>query len=111
MRRCILLFGIILSFHSYAQNHFNVVHIPDSLRENADAVIRYSNTNYEIKNNVLLKQVSFAITILNENAKERASLVIPYNSYTNIKSVAGVVYNSMGIKTNKLLLLCPWFLL
>jgi len=102
MRFVFLVLAFFSTFFVFSQENLNVANIPDSLKENADAILRYSNVSYEIKENKLIKQKSFAITLMNDNAKENAYLIIPYDSYTNIKKIEGYIYNANGIKTEKL---------
>ena len=77
--------------------------IPDSLKEDANSVVRYSNDEITITapGQEVIKHHSI-ITILNENGDNEAVTVLPYNkkydSYSNIEIKA---YNADGMLMKK----------
>ncbi|OKS88865.1 DUF3857 domain-containing protein [Mucilaginibacter polytrichastri] len=77
--------------------------IPDSLKENANAVVRYSSDDYLIKapGKAVIKHYSL-VTILNEKADGEAHLHIDYNrKYDAISSIEMKVYNAAGVLIKK----------
>ena len=95
---------IILSTGSLiSQNRFETDNINDSLKTNANAVLRFYNTVY---NRVSLGKynvnVHYAITILNRNGKNDGELVIHYDRNSTISGIQGCLYNKHGIKLKKI---------
>ena len=85
--------GIVWSATSYDF----AAQIPDSLTKNADAVIRFYNTSYQIISPEKLKgQVHFAVTVLNKSGERFASLVENYDKSKRVSIQKVVGYNSMG---------------
>lgn len=72
--------------------------VPDSLRKNADAIIR-NHTN-EIERLSLTKmthKVFKSITVLNEKGDYDARIFLPYDKQSKVVSLSGRIYNSSGI--------------
>lgn len=72
--------------------------IPDSLKENANSIIRYADYNMTVKgpSKIKIKKHSI-VTVLNEKAEREAILVLPYNKkYDNYSSIEMRVYNEKG---------------
>ncbi len=92
---CLLL--LIGACHIAKAQDYNVLLIPDSLRKNADAVVRNEEYYVEVKSldEVLVKH-KYAITILNENGDRFAHY---YNTYTDrepLRNIDGNLYDAMG---------------
>lgn len=99
-KKTALLWGLLLSITGYSQEFkYAAPLIPDSLKENAFAVIRDHNLNVEIVSltEILIKEKK-VITVLNENGKTFAWDYIFYDSNSDIKSIKVIVYNEFGIK-------------
>ena len=77
--------------------------IPDSLKEDANSVIRYSDINQTVKNpgKVLVKHHTL-VTILNEKGDREAEMVMNYNrKYDTYSSIEMRVYDEKGILIKK----------
>ena len=89
----------VFCFGGAQAQEYNVMLIPDSLRDNANFVIRNDEYNIEIKSldNVVVRH-KYAITILNENADRSA---VYYNSYKRnwpLSNIDGNLYDASGKK-------------
>ncbi len=74
--------------------------IPDSLKKNADVIIRVYNT--EIERSSLSKmthKIFIAITVINKKGDYDARIFIPYDKQSKVISVGGRIYNSAGALT------------
>jgi hypothetical protein len=77
--------------------------IPDSLKENANAVVRYENKEFVIlSNEKAIYNVKYAITILNKNGDANANLSVYYDNYKKITNIGGAVYDHSGRLVRKL---------
>lgn len=77
--------------------------ISDSLKDEANAVVRYSSDELIVKGpgKVVQKHHSI-VTVLNEKGDKEAGLVLYYDKkYNSVNSVEMVVYNSAGIQQKK----------
>lgn len=95
---------ITCQFLGYAaEKPYRVSKIPVDLLEGAHAVLRDHHTHFTIINEGegLLK-VRYALTILNEQAKDQARLVVRYDKLTKVKDIEGRVYNAAGELIDKL---------
>ena len=96
-----LLFSI--PFYAVSQD-FNVSLIPDSLKTNADAVLRYDETILKILSpKEATYYNSYAITILNEEGLEYADYFNRYDKFNKITKVVAKLYDNNGklLKTVK----------
>ncbi len=77
--------------------------IPDSLKEDANSVVRYSMEDYAISGpGKASDKIHTIITILNEKGDGAASMVLPYNKkYNSIGSFEMLVYNAEGVLLKK----------
>ncbi|WP_242689148.1 DUF3857 domain-containing protein [Pedobacter sp. SYSU D00535] len=103
MRYLILFTACFLNVLSAsAQLTYPVAAIPKPLLSRAGAVVRNAETVIEVKDldEVIYKR-KFAITILNESAKEHANVVFEYDKTSSIKSVKGAIYNEIGLPIGK----------
>jgi len=74
--------------------------IPDSLKKNAHAIVRFSHTNYSRESSeVMICRVHYAITVLNEKAMKYADLILPSSEFLLINRVKCIVYNNLGKET------------
>ncbi|MCJ8210877.1 DUF3857 domain-containing protein [Mucilaginibacter sp. RS28] len=77
--------------------------IPDSLKTDANAVVRYSSHEYVVKGpgRAVIK-VHNLVTILNEKGDEHAALVLYYQrKYNSVGSIEMKVYNAAGTLLKK----------
>ena len=98
MRKLIVILLIIKAFTVQAQD-YNVMLIPDSLKENADVVIRNEEYNIIVKSlDKVIIQHQYAITVFNENGDEYAAYSSAYNNYASLQSIDGNLYDAAGKK-------------
>ncbi len=98
----ILLTLQLIVFTIQAQN-YAVFTIPDSLKKNADVVVRYSELSIEISSikhaRVKVKTVK---TILNKAGERHAALIVRYDNMIKVRSIKGKVYNAFGKEIRKI---------
>jgi hypothetical protein len=77
--------------------------IPDSLKENADAVLRMENISVYISaiDKAVVKH-KYVITILNENADEFAKYANQYDDLISLSDISATLYDANGIKIKSL---------
>jgi len=96
---------ILVSSESFSRqpSSYAVDNIPESLKKNANSVIRkkeyvltiYSKTKAELT-------VSYAVTILREAAKREAYFAAFYDKFSKIKNIKASVYNEAGKEVKSL---------
>lgn len=98
----LLLIGLSVYLPANSANDLNVSLIPDTLLVNANAVYRFHHTQYERSSLAKLTQkVHYAITILNKEGEEHASLYVPYDKLSQINSIKGGIYQATGKNTKQ----------
>ncbi|MDB5016671.1 MAG: Transglutaminase-like enzyme putative cysteine protease [Mucilaginibacter sp.] len=72
--------------------------IPDSLKENANSVVRYSGTEVTVKTpGKVITRFHSIVTILNEKGDHEAIMEMRYNrKYDSYSSISMLVYNEKG---------------
>ena len=87
----------------YSQTNLDVSEIPDSLKKNANAVIRYHKTNYERTSaGKYVEKIHFAVTILNKPGERNARLIINYDNINVPGKIEGRLYDGSGKLISKL---------
>jgi Domain of Unknown Function with PDB structure (DUF3857)/Transglutaminase-like superfamily len=96
MKNILFIFLFIIPPGVFAQS-YNVLLIPDSLKKNADVVVRSDEMTMEIKSpsKAVIKQKR-AYTILNENGAKYADYVSHYDKFTSINYIDGFLYDAFG---------------
>ncbi len=92
---------ILLAFHfgtCLAQQDYAVSKISASLLADANAVVRWDESFFEIKSKSEARQThKYAVTILNEKGEEEHSqTVVSYDKFTKIADLSGAVYDADG---------------
>jgi hypothetical protein len=96
------LVWFIFNISCLGQNPLDASLIADSLKSDADAVIRFSNTTYERKSaEKYSKTVHYAITVLNEKGKYLSGNAVFYDRNSNVSLLNLNMYNSNGILVGK----------
>ena len=97
----LLLFHFSLLF---SQNfELSYLSIPDSLKTNANAVVRYENTNIEIESSSKMTiHKEMVVTVLNKHGDGDGYIYLFYDKYQKIKKVTAKIYNALGIEIKKL---------
>jgi hypothetical protein len=86
-----------------AENKYPVFAIPEPLLENANAVLRRHETVFDVKSvSEATEKVLYAITILNENAKDEAIVRVPYDKLNKVNFIRGAIYDAGGNLIDKL---------
>jgi hypothetical protein len=71
--------------------------IPEKLRKNADAVIRTNQCLYTIKSpDHTVVKIKKAITILNKDGDYLRYLAVPYDKYSKVNYIRGLIFNEKG---------------
>jgi hypothetical protein len=96
MKKLQLLAILFIPFMSFSQN-YSVSLVPDSLKQNANAVKRYEELRIEIKDvdKAIIKH-KYAITILNEDGRRYGYYVNFYNKFRSISDISAKMYNEGG---------------
>ncbi|UMB60128.1 DUF3857 domain-containing protein [Lutibacter sp. A80] len=104
LRSAPFYFLLFFTLFSFSQDlNFNISKIPDSLKKDANSVIRFENFSLDIQSQrQMIYSVDAAITIYNKLADEFADITIYYNKGTNIKNVKAYVYNASGKEIKKI---------
>lgn len=88
---------------------YKVSDIPEELLEGSKMIIRNENFLFHLKSDKsATMEVTYAITILNENGEEHAAFVKWYNKFIKIQNISGRIYNKEGkvvdrVKKDKIL--------
>ncbi|MBN1599773.1 MAG: DUF3857 domain-containing protein [Bacteroidales bacterium] len=93
----IFLSSVILGSLSGQNLHYPVSEIPDSLKENAHAVIRYKTLEFELEDLDHTKiTVRNVFTILDRGGDNFADIICAYNKGKKIKYITATIYNEKG---------------
>ncbi len=98
------LFFCTASVAVFAQENFSVSKINPILLDQANAVIRYSETSWDIVSISEAKgKERMVVTILNEEGEETyGKLMARYDKFTKVSDIAGVLYDASGTVIRKL---------
>lgn len=97
MKKTGLIF-LLFAHQIFSQNDLSVTGIPDILKQNMDAVVRYDNNELTIesKNNYTFKR-NWAVTVFNEiGESEFAAFKVNYDKFSKIKKIEGKIYDATG---------------
>jgi hypothetical protein len=109
LKCCLLVLAAFTWLNSNAQDKklskdlYIAATIPDSLKENANSVVRYASEEMNIKAaGKVLTRCHSITTILNDKGDNDASLALPYDrKFNSISDVEIIVYNALGIPVKK----------
>lgn len=98
MTRIFILIAVFSCIQLKAQN-YNVLLIPDSLKENANVVQRFKETKIIIKDidKAIIKH-KYAYTILNESGKKYSGYYNSYSDLIDLSNIDGNLYDAFGKK-------------
>lgn len=105
MRRGILFFLLYInSFVSYSQKtDYSTLFIPDSLKTNANAVIRFNQIDITISSQRKMKiHTKRAVTVFNERGQYAIDANENYDKSTSVSSIEAIVYNAFGKEIKKI---------
>ena len=97
------LFLFFTSLIFAQKTEYNFLSIADSLKENANAVIRLNQIDIHISSqrnmNIITKRV---VTVLNEKGLDAIDAVESYDKRTTIKNIEAAVYDASGKEIKKI---------
>ncbi len=98
----LLIVCLTICFYGFASKEkydFDVKLIPDSLKKDANAVVRMYNISYDYKTQVTAtERKSVAITIMNNNGLDYANFLESGDKFRKLTKVSGKVYDSKGFE-------------
>ncbi|NID08733.1 DUF3857 domain-containing protein [Fibrivirga algicola] len=103
--KTIITIGLLLaSLSSRAQSeNWAVSAIPAAMLENADAVLRLDDLRYVVKSpGEATRQVRQVITILNEQAEDKARLAVYYDKFSKVVDIEGAIFDAAGKQVKRL---------
>lgn len=96
MKRLIFLFGCIVPAMVFAQS-YNITLVPDSLKKNANLVVRAEEQVLEIKSPAKATlHAKHVYTILNEAGQKYAGFATRYDKFVSINYINGTLYDAAG---------------
>ncbi|HNW52817.1 MAG TPA: hypothetical protein PKN21_01050, partial [Bacteroidales bacterium] len=95
---CILFFFILISAGAKASDiRYSIFEIPDSLKKNANSIVRVSETTFEVDENFKSTYtVHYVLTLLNSKALDDAELRVYYDNESTVNYLKFKIYNSFG---------------
>lgn len=92
----LIILAVTVGYNSFS-NDYHTGKIPESLKKNANAVVRNEVTRFEINSlKETTTRIQYVITILNSAADYLGKFSEHYNSYTDIVSFEGILYDANG---------------
>jgi transglutaminase-like putative cysteine protease len=92
----------VITLTTYSQEKYKVSEIPKDLLANAKAVIRNSETVFEISDiGKATEKITYAITILNQNGIDKSVFYDFYGKFNSIRKFDWTLYDQDGIRIRK----------
>jgi hypothetical protein len=97
-------FLLFMAIGSFGQIDFAISQIPQKLKENADAVVRFDQTEFIIESYAkIITKHHWAVTVFTEKGEEdHATFDAYYNNFEKIKKIEGCIYDQSGKLLKKL---------
>ncbi len=93
-----LIIHLVVISANAADVKYKVADIPKELISNASAVVRNSETVFEISDkNTVVQRVTYAITILNEKGIEKSVLTEFYDKFLSVRKIKADLYDQYGV--------------
>ena len=93
----LLIFIFSCGFIHANSRNFAVSEIPDSLKENANAVVRFMNIDFEYRSERrAIERRSYAITVLNRDGQGAGSFVALGDQFRSLNSFSARLYDANG---------------
>ncbi len=104
MKRIAVVLLVFLSFALVGNaSEYDVNNIPEAMLKDAKSVVRKNKTVFTIANKGSANlSVEYAVTVLDENAYDRATFVQFYDKLRKIKAIKGTIYDSKGEVVKKI---------
>ncbi len=98
------IFLFLTSFGGFCQNDFSISQIPQKIKENADAVVRFDETDFIIESySKIITKRHWAVTVFTETGEDdHATFDAYYNNFEKIKKIEGSIYDQSGKLLKKL---------
>lgn len=98
---CVLVISMLTVFANNGE--YAITNIPPALLLNANAVVRLERMDFRLINDGEASyETTLAVTILNESGDRHALFIDYYNSFRDIRSVEGHLYDAFGKKIRSL---------
>ncbi|MBL7885501.1 MAG: DUF3857 domain-containing transglutaminase family protein [Flavobacterium sp.] len=103
-KKIFVLFLFIISASSFSQKlEYSILSIPDSLKTNANAVIRFNQKDIIVSSQKKMKiSTKRVVTVFNEMGLDAIGAVEYYEKVSTINSMDAIVYNSFGKEIKKI---------
>lgn len=100
----LLPFSLFIISNLFSQDFdLSILTIPDSLKTNANAVIRYENTQIElVSQSKMITTKEMVVTVLNKLGKGKSNIQLGFDNHTKINYVNAKVYNAFGKEIKKI---------
>lgn len=98
-----LVVALLFSLLSQAGTGYEAALIPDILKKNANVVKRLEEVRFEVMS--LTETVytrKYALTILNEEGRDYAQLVLFYDKLQKVRHIEGALYNAGGVEIKRM---------
>lgn len=103
MRKIGFVLGLAIVYYSGFAQNYAVSQLDTALLRGANAVVRYEENHYELKNlEKFVCRYKRAITILNEKGDEHAGMYILYNTFNSIENFDATLFDADGKKIRSL---------
>lgn len=94
---------VLLGTPVFAQQNYSALTIPETLTENANAVVRYEHIDINLPSRREMKYaVTRVVTVLNDHGNSFVGAQASYDKSTSVRSIEAVVYDKMGTQLKKL---------
>ena len=104
LKTILLICVVLVSIQIFGQDeaHLQSFIIPSELRENANAIIRFEDTNIDVKAyNKMVYTNKRIVTILNSSGDSKNGAVVSYDNNISIKKLEARIYDSSGMEIKK----------
>lgn len=104
MKKVLLYLLLFTCYFINAQTtQYSYLTITDSLKENANAVIRLDDTQIDMSSPYKMRiKKHLIVTVINKYGDVDATINVHYDKHSSIKSVEAILYNAFGFKIKKL---------
>jgi len=88
---------LFLSVAKASDIKYSIFEIPDSLKKNANSIVRVSETTFKVDDNFnSTYTVHYVLTLLNSKALDDAELKVYYDNVSTVNYLKFKIYNSFG---------------
>ncbi|AUC75306.1 DUF3857 domain-containing protein [Olleya sp. Bg11-27] len=97
-----ILLILFVSINTYAQDKYQALLINSDLKENANAIIRSSDTEITIEaRDKIVTIEKRVVTVLNKAGQRHVDAIVYYDTSKSIKVLEAVIYNELGSEIKK----------